>query len=235
VRALLILLLLPLAGWGQQVKLPFELKVERGRLVQLAIEYDGDDVKWIMPRELDAFREYDPDPKKIRLRILAPAATKDGTYDLIAIAVKAGKLSEFARCSLVVGDGPKPPDPPVPPVPPDPVVVPLPVKGALIIFETAEAPNLPEKQQQILYGQTTRDYLNSKCAVEADGKTKAWRIYDKDIATDADLKVWQDAMKRPRKSVPWLIVSDGAKKGFEGPLPATVEDALVIFKKILEG
>ncbi len=232
-KAILLLLLWPALCWGQTVRLPAELKVERGRLVALTVEYDGDDVKWIMPKELDAFREYDPDPRKIRLRLLAPASTKDGMYDLIAIAVKGGKLSEFARCVLVVGKGPDPTPPPDPPDP-SPVVVPLPVKGALIIYETAEATKMPEKQQQILYGQTVRDYLNSKCVVEADGKTKAWRIYDKDISTDADLKVWQDAMKRPRNSVPWLIVSDGAKKGFEGPLPADVESAITLFKKYLE-
>jgi hypothetical protein len=75
-----------------------------------------------------------------------------------------------------------------------------------------------------------RDYLRGKCVVGADGKTSEFRIWDKDVDAAADAKHWQDALKRPRASTPWLIVSDG-KSGYEGPLPANVDETLALLKK----
>ena len=100
----------------------------------------------------------------------------------------------------------------------------------LIIYETADAPKLPEAQQQILFGKAPRDYLNSHC--DPDGNVKAWRIWDKDVDASNESKAWQDAMKRPRTSVPWMIVSNGTT-GWEGPLPANVDAAMAIWKKYL--
>ena len=102
----------------------------------------------------------------------------------------------------------------------------------MIIFESGDATKLPPSQQNILYGKAVREYLSSKCATEADG-TKSYRIYDQNIDASGESKIWQDAMKRPRQSVPWLIVSNG-KAGFEGPLSATVDDFMKIIKPIAE-
>jgi hypothetical protein len=124
------------------------------------------------------------------------------------------------------GPAPKPPDPgPGPGPKPDPPS-PAPIPGAglrvLIVYETADSAKLPPAQQSILFGQPMRDYLNAKCVVGPDGKTKEWRIWDKDVATGSVTKLWQDAMKRPRQSLPWVVISNGTS-GFEGPLPADVD------------
>lgn len=105
------LLLFASTAFGQTVKLPPEVKVPVGRLATVTVEYDGDAVKWDVPPELDCFREYDEDAKKVRLRLIGYAP---GTYRLLAVAAKGGKLSDFAVCNIVVGD-------PKPPTPPDPV------------------------------------------------------------------------------------------------------------------
>ena len=47
---------------------------------------------------------------------------------------------------------------------------------------------------------------------------------------DAEEKAWQDAMKRPHPTLPYLIVSNG-KSGYEGPLPTSVDEAMTILKK----
>lgn len=101
------------AGFSQTVKLPDTVKVLPGRLASVKIEYDGDDVKWIVDSKLDIFREYTPDPKQIILRL---QGFERGTYQVIAVACKAGKLSDFAVCLVTVGE----PTPPVPPTPPGP-------------------------------------------------------------------------------------------------------------------
>lgn len=165
-----------------------------------------------------------------------------GKYRVTLTAIDFdSKKVERARFAFSVEGKPVPPDPgPVPPdpgpKPPDPVPpqppAPIPVTGfrVLIIEESAERAKLPVAQLKILFDKGVRDYLNSKCVKGADQKTAEWRIWDKDADASGEAKHWQDALKRPRQSVPWVIISDG-KTGYEGPLPATVEAALELFKR----
>jgi hypothetical protein len=113
------------AGFSQSVKLPEAVKVQPGRLASVKIEYDGDDVKWIVDSKLDIFREFTTDPKQIILRL---QGFDKGTYQVIAVACKAGKLSDFAVCLVTVGDPVPPPTPPAPPgpTPPNPGPTPVP-------------------------------------------------------------------------------------------------------------
>lgn len=109
--------------WGQSVKLPAELKADRGRLIRVPVTYEGDDVAWRIDARLDSFREYDPDPKSVRLVVLIPPNVADGEYELAAIAAKGGKLSTFSVCKIVVGQAPGPVPPPGPtPGPVDPLL-----------------------------------------------------------------------------------------------------------------
>lgn len=126
---------------------------------------------------------------------------------------------------------PVPPGPdPVPP--PGPAPIPVPGLHVLIVFESGELSKLPAAQSGILGARQIREYLNATCPKDSDGKQAAYRFYDKDVDTSADLKVWQDAMKRPRKSIPWCIVSNPDKGGgYEGPLPADTADMLKLLKQ----
>lgn len=129
---------------------------------------------------------------------------------------------------------PPPPDPtpPPPPVPP-PSPAPIPVAGfrVLIVEDVNKRKDMPPAQLAILFDKSVRDCLDSKCIVGPDSKTKEWRIWPVGVDATAESKLWQDAMKRERKSHPWLIVSDG-KTGWEGPLPASVEETLNLLKKL---
>lgn len=119
-RVFLLALVFSLAASAQTVSVPEKVEISPGRLASITIRWDGDDLRWIASPELDVFREYDPDAKVVRLRVIAYA---EGTYKLVAITCKGGKLSEFASCVVVVGKpgpGPGPgPNPPTPPTPPD--------------------------------------------------------------------------------------------------------------------
>lgn len=154
--------------------------------------------------------------------IVVPEGTKDA-------ASVTRKLIESQLAPIPPPVPPEPPKPPTPPAPP-PNPAPIPVDGfrSLIVYESADLSKLPAGQLAALYSQQVRDYLTSKCTMGPDGKTKEWRTLDKDVV--ADSKLWQDAMARPRKSLPWIVLSDG-KTGFEGPLPATEADLMTLLKK----
>lgn len=134
---------------------------------------------------------------------------------------------EIDRVQVIAGDvtptpDPKPDDPPTP--------APLPGEGfrVLIVRETKDLSGLPASQVAIFSSTDVRNYLNQKTVLE--GNQRAYRIWDQDTDTSKESQHWQDAMKRPRASVPWLLVSNG-KDGYEGPLPKTVAEMMTLLKK----
>ena len=173
-------------------------------------------------------------------------ASKQGRYKVFAVTAAGDKISSVASTIIVVGDGvdpdplppqPKPPQPkpddPKPDDPkPTPAPIPLPGLRVMIVYDSAKLAEMPKEQQAILFGAETRGLLNQKCVADEQGNA-SWRIYPKvtDIS-NAD-KVWQDAIARPRASVPWVVVSNG-KTGFEGPLPANAAQFMELVKKYAE-
>lgn len=89
----------------------------------------------------------------------------------------------------------------------------------LMLCETRDLASYPKGQIVAIYDQSLRDYLSSACVKGEDGVTPEWRILDKDTDVSGDGKAWQEAMKRPHPTMPWIVVSNG-KTGYEGPLPA---------------
>jgi hypothetical protein len=124
------------------------------------------------------------------------------------------------------------PVPPVPPgpTPPSPAPIPAPGLHVLMVYESGELSKLPPAQLSVLYAKSIRDYLQAKCPVGPDGKTKEWRVWDADTDASGDAPVWRDAMRRPRSSLPWIIVSNGTT-GYEGPLPRSIDETLALLKK----
>lgn len=185
--------------------------------------------------------------KRTRGNVLTITAAPKGAVTINVEAVwfdqKAKKLiAELGEITVQVGDvpgpgpvppGPVPPKPPDPPEPrPDPAPIPFQGFRVLIIYESGM--NLSLTQHSIIYGKTVRDYLQAKCVVGADGKTKEFRIYDKDLDVTGDAYLWQTAMNRGRtKTLPWLIISNG-KTGYEGPLPNSVAETMILLRKFGE-
>ena len=158
-------------------------------------------------------------------------ASAPGRYRVLAWVCSDGEPSEAAQCWITVGTSPVPPPvPPVPPVPPTPPTppAPIPLEGfrVLIVYETAELGRLTGAQRAILTSTKVREYLAAKCA--KDGTQPAFRVYDKDVVPE--LPWLKDAFKRPRSSLPWIVVSDG-KTGYEGVLPADVDATLELLRK----
>lgn len=128
---------------------------------------------------------------------------------------------------LVLLSGCLRPDPvPVDPKPPVPVVDPVITDGklkVLILFEADELPGLPTEQLLAIQGPEVRDWLTSH---NAD-----WRIWDQHIDTKFADKFWQDAVKLPRDSLPWIWITGGTGKGVKGPLPKSSSEIIALLER----
>lgn len=206
---------------------PAEVKPVDG-WVRVAPETDAASVVYI---PLDGLSPFPSEELKDPKRLVIPVhSAKEGRYRFAAVA--SSKTGEQVRVDFVVlvGTNPKPVDPVVPPTP----KVDPPIAGdglkVLVVFAEDKQNQLPAGQQAVLYGKEMRDYLNNKCVAGPDGKTKEFRIWDKDTDATGESKQWQDAFKRNRANLPWLVISNG-KTGFEGPLPKTVSETIELIKR----
>jgi hypothetical protein len=118
---------------------------------------------------------------------------------------------------------------------PQPGPAPIPVAGyrVLMVYESATLANIPAAQREIFFDKSVRDYLRATCVKGIDNITPEWRVWDTNSDTINEPKLWQDAMKRERKSLPWILVSNGTT-GFEGPLPGTVAETLTLLKQFAQ-
>ena len=160
------------------------------------------------------------------------SATKPGTYWIVAYTVKGSTIDGFAACMVTTNTAPIPPPPG--PTPPTPTPSPISVPGmrVLIVYDEMARDKLTSAQRAILGGVAIRDFLDAKCVVGPDNKTKEWRMWDAGVVTTNAEKVWQDMFARPRASVPWVVVSNYPKGGYEGPLPANVDELKAIITKL---
>jgi hypothetical protein len=215
---------------GQSVKLPETVAGKPGGWIVVPAVADGGPVRWFLPdpglTEVPLDSLFGDDwAKQARGRVFT--ADAPGRYRVVAYCARGDVASPPAVCTVVVGESPAPPTP----TPPTPTPSPIPGDGlrVLIVYESAELSKLPPAQATVLYSPEVRGYLDTHCAKGPDGKTPEWRVWDQNVPTGAEAKAWQDAMARKRDRLPWLVVGNG-KAGFEGPLPATVDETLMLLK-----
>lgn len=170
----------------------------------------------------------EPDKDKDRYLIIG---VKQGTSTIIWIANGATPNDEpvvVAAYQFVVG---KKPDPgPTPGPGPTPTPVPIPGQGLRVLFvvENRDLSGLPPSQLSALTSQEVLTYLNTKCAKE-NGQPE-WRRYQPDTNVSMESKLWQDALAKPRRAIPWLLVSNGVD-GYDGELPKTKDELMTILRK----
>lgn len=203
------------------VSLPAEVKATSGRMFKLTVKAATDFI-WVIPAEA-----YDAADIHTAGADLLITPLKDGAFSVGAVAVQKGATPVWAR--IIAGQGPIPPPPPVPPGPtPDPAPIPLTGFRVLLVYDPA---TLTLDQQGIVFGKQTRDYLQAKCVVGPDGKTKDFRIYQTGLDVSGESKWIGDVIQRHPGAKSFMVVSDG-KTGYDGPLPATAADAMAILTKI---
>lgn len=158
------------------------------------------------------------------------------------VSVAEGQAATPLKVRIKVGGGPNPP--PAPPTPgpqpgpgpqPDDAKPPFPVKGltVLITYESETRARLPQGQAAILQSRHVRNFLDSKCVVGPDGKTRDWRMWDDETDVSAAPELWKAAMAVPRQKDEWLVVNNG-RSFYSGPLPATAEEFMSLVSKYAE-
>lgn len=162
-------------------------------------------------------------------------SNKEGIYWVGICTDVEGKVSQPIWVMIKVGIPPPLPPGPKPPNPPDPQPnpAPIPVAGlrVLIVYDPLKLAAMPIDQQNILFSTQVRNYLNSKTVVGPDNKTKEWRMWPISADPVNESKLWKDAFARPKQQTPWIIVSNMGVGGFEGPLPANIDETLKLIQK----
>jgi hypothetical protein len=114
-----ILLLLILASpVAAQMPGPGDVTVPVGRLAYVPVTVDADEADYlILGADCDGLREYDPDPKRLRLRVIGYSP---GVAFVVVTAQKGGKLLPPTVVKVTFQGATPPPVPPVPPGPTPP-------------------------------------------------------------------------------------------------------------------
>lgn len=220
--------------FAQDLKVPAEVKGEVASFVTIVAETEGKSVKFV---PLDGGLSVFPQGLLSNPKATVVTSAFPGTYRLLAYTAKDGVPSDPQFTRVIIGQpgpAPQPVNPVNPPQPVNPVQppspAPIPVEGfrVLLVFDPKAQTSLTAAQNSILFGADVRGYLNSKTAIAANG-AREWRLWPVGTDNSGEAKYWQDVMARPRQSLPWVVISNG-KAGYEGPLPATVEDMLRLLK-----
>lgn len=228
-KRLCVALSLLLAGQAsaQNIELPAEVKGEPGQFVRVPAKTDGSIVQWFaLDKGLNVF----PVDLLRDSKTAIVTASTPGRYRIMAYTALKDTPSLPAVCVIVVGDAPDPGPGPGPGPKPDPTPpAPIPMEGFRVLIVTETADKLTAAQTGIIFGEKVRGYLREKTA-KGPGGTPEFRVFDKDVDATGEAKHWQDALRRPRTALPWLIISNG-NHGYEGPLPASVDETLTLLKK----
>ena len=130
----LVVALVAVSTGAGQITGPSEVIVPPGRLAQIVVKADADKAKYRVLGAFDAFREYDPTPNQLSIRVQFPLESRPGSVGYVTVAaVKDGELLDLYVCKVILGGpdpGPGPGPTPVPPKPPGPGPGPEPIPPA---------------------------------------------------------------------------------------------------------
>jgi len=114
--SLIAILLLQGISFGQTISIEDKVEVKNGRMASVTIKSDGKATNYVaLPNDnLDIFREYDPDPTVIKLRLLSYT---NGTYYIVANTTLNDKITTKTCVVQVGGPAPVPVPPDIKPIP----------------------------------------------------------------------------------------------------------------------
>lgn len=204
-------------------------KADPGDLVILdASQSKGTAFRWVLAYPKDRTFLAFNDNKTV---VFASGKPGEYLFVLVVAGVEKETLQVASAEKRVVIGNPTPGPGPTPnpgPNPPSPNPSPIPLAGlrVLVVSERTGTP-IPSDQQAILTSALVRQAL-SRCEKGSNGVPE-FRFFDPDVDLSDQPQHWKDAMKLPRASLPWVIISNG-KTGFSGPLPKDVDSFLELLK-----
>lgn len=115
---------------------------------------------------------------------------------------------------------PKPKDDDVVPPKPDKTQPVIAIDGVsvLVIYEKDDLRDYTTEHKGLIRSTRLYEALDKLCAPHPDGKTRAWRIWDKDDQGSLDSKAFGDAQARAAGKRKWVIISS-PKGNYEGDWP----------------
>lgn len=156
--------------------------------------------------------------------------TEAGRHELDVMAIGQNPLSwDDASLVVEVGTGPSPDPNPVP-IPPTPGVAPIEGPGLRVLFVSESGEQMPRDVEASFYSPEIAAFLNANC-IKVDGNPDFRRVDPDTQFTDPNHR-FAKALARPRASLPWLIISNGAS-GYEGPFPKTVAETLTLIRSFV--
>jgi len=237
--------LLLLAASPLQALTTKKIEVDRPGMVELKLEG--------VPITAETRIEWEP-RQPLTLETLGPYSdgevfivncTTPGEYvvacDYVDFATKQFEKYRF----LVTVKGTAPPKPDVVPTPPDvtptptptdvvtPAPIPKPGLRVLLVYESLDAPpKVPKPQYDAMFEGRIRDWMTANCAVGPTNVAE-WRMIDKDDPfIGEDEPHWKTAAMRPRRSLPWVVISNGTtNRGYEGPVPENGDKFLELLQR----
>jgi hypothetical protein len=124
---------------------------------------------------------------------------------------------------IVLGQADPEPDDPQPG--PQPTPAPVQNLSVLVVYESAQTPQLPRSQLSIFQSADLRNWLNTICSLDTQTGQRNFRFFDQHTTFPANCdSSWCKLMSIPRDSLPWLVIGDGGKAVHSGPLPNSVDE-----------
>lgn len=195
---------------------------------------DGYELKEVLAEAIPSLEFVDLLEKKLdggKIELQFPTTAKSGNYRIAVTAQKKGvDRPAIKRLNVTIGTAPQPPPGPgpVPPQPDGDAPIKEPGLRVLITYES----QLPVPKW--LQDADWRTMLNTLCVTGPDGKTKEWRVVDKDSPSVANAGVWPAALEKMKgKEVPAILISNG-KTGTITKLPESKDEAIALVKKYAE-
>ena len=112
-----------------------------------------------------------------------------------------------------------------------------PLKGVELVAsfqETSTKSKLPAEQRNVMDAKAIRDYCKANCSKDKDGNPQFRPNIDPSDKQILDDPIWSEVLETERDAdVQWLIVSDGKRRWYSGPMPKGVDATLAKIKELL--
>jgi hypothetical protein len=246
IRACLLLFLLAVPAWGQEIPYTIvgkyrDVKVVDELPLNIVVQPGIGFYRWDVPplvktnNKGNVLEIISAMPGNLTIKLAVESAV--GRYNETTKIVEITYVTKTTEFNFVIGGVPVPPVPPIPPEPKPPIPVPpipptpVPVTSFRVVFVTESGKTLPAAQRAVIDAKVTRDYLTANTTPE--GGLAGWRQYDpqQNVANEQpNMKKLWEAVQPSLTALPCVVIETNGKADIL-PLAATPEAQVEVFKQ----